>query len=236
MKHRHLLITSCLFIFGGATSSFAAYILTNGNFATNDSTGWTTTGSVSATTGAAAISSGGIISQDFSSGTTATTENYDFQLDFSFSLSSVANTHRIRLRSNNYVGGNGTDGDLITLRLKTGSTIIEAFNGGTWFDALTGISVSADTNYWLRVIGTDLDVSGRKYTVGFSTDGTTYTTSSSITAFHASPGEYKDFESIGFESLAGGPTLTVDNISIVPEPSAALLGGLGMLALLRRRR
>lgn len=31
---------------------------------------------------------------------------------------------------------------------------------------------------------------------------------------------------------------TVDNLSltVVPEPSAALLGGLGMLALLRRRR
>ena len=28
----------------------------------------------------------------------------------------------------------------------------------------------------------------------------------------------------------------VDNFSVVPEPSAALLGGLGMLALLRRRR
>lgn len=33
-----------------------------------------------------------------------------------------------------------------------------------------------------------------------------------------------------------GVGFMVDNFSVVPEPSAALLGGLGMLALLRRRR
>jgi hypothetical protein len=33
-----------------------------------------------------------------------------------------------------------------------------------------------------------------------------------------------------------GAGLMVDNFSVVPEPSAALLGGIGMLALLRRRR
>lgn len=33
-----------------------------------------------------------------------------------------------------------------------------------------------------------------------------------------------------------GNGLFVDNFSVVPEPSAALLGGLGMLCLLRRRR
>jgi hypothetical protein len=34
----------------------------------------------------------------------------------------------------------------------------------------------------------------------------------------------------------GGTGFMVDNFSVVPEPSAALLGGLGMLALLGRRR
>ncbi len=36
--------------------------------------------------------------------------------------------------------------------------------------------------------------------------------------------------------VGGGNGLIFDNISIVPEPSAALLGGLGVLCLLRRRR
>lgn len=36
--------------------------------------------------------------------------------------------------------------------------------------------------------------------------------------------------------IGGARGLVFDNVSIVPEPSAALLGGLGVLALLRRRR
>jgi hypothetical protein len=36
--------------------------------------------------------------------------------------------------------------------------------------------------------------------------------------------------------LGGGNGLSFDNISVIPEPSAALLGGLGILGLLRRRR
>lgn len=35
---------------------------------------------------------------------------------------------------------------------------------------------------------------------------------------------------------ATGNGFLVDNVSVIPEPSAALIGGLGMLALLRRRR
>lgn len=37
-------------------------------------------------------------------------------------------------------------------------------------------------------------------------------------------------------ATATGAGLMVDNFSVVPEPSAALLGGLGLMALLRRRR
>jgi MYXO-CTERM domain-containing protein len=47
-----------------------------------------------------------------------------------------------------------------------------------------------------------------------------------------------DFNRAGF--LLGGnldvDTVQFTNITVVPEPSAALLGGLGLLALLRRRR
>lgn len=43
-----------------------------------------------------------------------------------------------------------------------------------------------------------------------------------------------DYTTQGF--TAGGNGFMVDNFSVVPEPGAALLGSLGMLALLRRRR
>jgi hypothetical protein len=39
-----------------------------------------------------------------------------------------------------------------------------------------------------------------------------------------------------FDAGTGEPWAAVDNISIVPEPSIALLGGLGLFGLLRRRR
>jgi hypothetical protein len=44
--------------------------------------------------------------------------------------------------------------------------------------------------------------------------------------------------SFAFRQTSGIGTMTVDNLVVthVPEPRAALLGGLGMLALLRRRR
>jgi hypothetical protein len=46
-------------------------------------------------------------------------------------------------------------------------------------------------------------------------------------------------DAIGFyaDLRANGGTLgSLDNLTIIPEPSAALLGGLGVLCLLRRRR
>ena len=59
MKNKHIILTSCLLLVGSAGSSFAAYTLTNGDFATNDTTGWTTSGSgVSVASGAATIVAG----------------------------------------------------------------------------------------------------------------------------------------------------------------------------------
>jgi hypothetical protein len=49
------------------------------------------------------------------------------------------------------------------------------------------------------------------------------------------PIEY-DRVGIGFSGTYSADQAVFSNITVVPEPSAALLGGLGMLALLRRRR
>jgi hypothetical protein len=44
--------------------------------------------------------------------------------------------------------------------------------------------------------------------------------------------------SFAFRQASGIGTMTVDNLSVsyIPEPTAALLGSLGLLGLLRRRR
>ena len=214
------------FLATAATAS-AAISLTNGNFATNNTTGWNTTGTVSAATGAAVLSAGATLSQDFSTGVTGTAENYDFQLDFSFSVSANNINQRIRIRDNSNAG------DIITLRLNATGTGIERFSG-TWGSALTGITITPNTTYWFRVVGSDLDLAGRSYTLGFSTDGVSYVSTGPLTGFHSAL-VGSDFETVTFESGAG-TILTLDNVSVVPEPSAALLGGLGLLALLRRRR
>lgn len=211
-----------------AVTASAAISLTNGDFATNTTAGWTATGTVSGATGAAVLSAGATLNQDFSNGLTGTAENYDFQLDFSFSVSANNINQRIRIRDN------ANTGDLITLRLNATGTGIERFSSAAWGNALTGITILPNTTYWMRVTGSDFDLAGRSFTVGFSTDGITYTTSGALTAFHFA-GVGSDFETLQFDS-GTGTTLTVDNVTVVPEPSAALLGGLGLLALLRRRR
>lgn len=212
--------------------SSAAYILTNGNFASNNTTGWTTTGTVSATSGAAVLSAGASILQDFSNGAgTATAENYDFQLDFTFQVSASNQNQRIRIRDNSNAN------DIITLRLNSG-TGVQAFSGlasGSlgWQSALA-FTVANNTNYFFRVTGVDLDLSSRSFTVGLSSDGINYTTSSALTWFH-SAAVGSDFETIVFESGAS-TTLTVDNVTVVPEPGSAALAALATLGLVRRRR
>jgi hypothetical protein len=42
--------------------------------------------------------------------------------------------------------------------------------------------------------------------------------------------------SIRYQDLTGGDSFGINGFVLVPEPSAALLGGLGLLVLLRRRR
>lgn len=89
------------------------------------------------------------------------------------------------------------------------------------------------------------------YGFGGFTTGVTQTISFTLDAGHANPFQYGDpfdptaepwiiqINAIDFGSAADQTaTFTVDNfnVTVVPEPSAALLGGLGLLALLRRRR
>jgi hypothetical protein len=244
MKIAQLLVATA-FIACNATQ--AAYVLVNGNFEDNTGTypnGWTPGGTITDPAGAgfangdrdAFMDATESITQDFSGSTTlATAENYNFQLDFAFRTSALSTTtdQRIRLRDHNNTG------DLITLGFETvatgGGTALSYFNGTAWTTAID-TAMATGTTYYFRVNGYDLDLGSRHYTVGLSTDGSNFTTTGNITLFHDNaPGAIgRDFETIRFES--GGSQMRIDAVSIVPEPSVALLGGLGLIALLRRRR
>jgi hypothetical protein len=76
------------------------------------------------------------------------------------------------------------------------------------------------------------------FSTGTLAQGTTWTqyTSGSIAATAGSIGQ-----TLGLKVVSSGATDSFGNfdeiqVNVIPEPSAALLGGLGMLALLRRRR
>lgn len=227
--------------------SHAAYVLLNGDFEDTSGTyptGWSTVGSINDTAGAgfangngdAFLDPGRSITQDFSGGpTVATAENHVFQLDFAFRTSSLtpSTDQRIRLRDNNNAG------DLITLGFENGATgggtALTYFNGASWTTAFDS-AIATGTTYYFRVNGFNLDQAGRYYTIGISTDGSNYTTTGNITAFHdnsvAAIG--RDFETIRFES--GTSQMRIDAVSVVPEPAVALLGSIGLLCLLLRRR
>jgi hypothetical protein len=76
------------------------------------------------------------------------------------------------------------------------------------------------------------------FSTGALAQGTTWTqyTSGSIAATAGSIGQ-----TLGLKVVSSGATDSFANfdeiqVNVIPEPSAALLGGLGMIALLRRRR
>lgn len=69
------------------------------------------------------------------------------------------------------------------------------------------------------------------YTVQMALDGNTIATGTTAV------GTYTSFNELAF-SQGGGNALSIDNVvvTVVPEPTSAALGALGLLALLRRRR
>jgi hypothetical protein len=180
--------------------SSAQVPLANGDFEDTSGTfptGWVgtatqeTTNPLEGSVSASAVA----IEQDFAA--TDADGLYNFQLDFMVKLDSVtALNQRVRIRDDA-----GSSYDIITLRFGSGG--IDRYSGG-WAQALA-YTITAGTTYHVRIIGSDLDVAGRSYTVGISSDGSSYTTSEPLTAFHSAP-VGSNFEIIRFESSTGGAT------------------------------
>ena len=100
----------------------------------------------------------------------------------------------------------------------------------------TGITAVAGTTYSFTVVS---DPSTAKWSVGIQEVGGSESFQSGELGWRRGSGAALDHQ-IGFGSRVSGATesstFSVDEIMIVPEPSAALLGLLGALTLLRRKR
>ncbi len=133
---------------------------------------------------------------------------------------------------------------------------------GTASDGSFMINVESGPDWWLGTEITGL-TSGWTYTLSFDTRqrsgggggnfdvfvNNTLSTTGAFTAANVAPSTTTwETRSINFTANASTMSVfiantdvtnsgfMVDNFSIVPEPSAALLGGLGLLGMLRRRR
>lgn len=96
-----------------------------------------------------------------------------------------------------------------------------AYTDNTIYDFTLSTTIGGDKYSWSVIQRGGGTASGTDFT--FSGSGTTLTNVSGIAFFwSADAGSGND----GF----------IDNVSIIPEPSSALLGALGALMLLRRRR
>ena len=91
-----------------------------------------------------------------------------------------------------------------------------------------GIAATSIVDLWVGATGSPVDVSGPALltSTGNNLDG--------VNGIRINGGDFSNGASESIDNIVIGTTIA--DIDAIPEPSAALLGGLGMLALLRRKR
>lgn len=127
------------------------------------------------------------------------------------------------------VVGSGDFGMLIR-----GNGQIQAFNNGGIVGGINNFSLASSGINTITLTFSDLAGTGSP----FAGNGTKVNISDGTNSWDANLNTGLTSETISFGTYGNGTRGYVDNLSIttIPEPSAALLGGLGMLALLRRKR
>jgi len=223
--------------------------LVNGDFESDPfDTGWTNAdASFVSTTGFAPGSTTAALAQPID----ATTDDLDQltasglsngTLGFWFRPDSIV----VSERNFNLVVGTTAGLNAVNLRMQgdaTGTTLsLDYFiGGGTWLTAGSGFT-SGDV-YYLELGFNGFGTAGASYDLAWSdANPGSATTSNSLTGI-------TQFQNAGHATTAGATidrlrfrtdgdwgAYALDDVSLVPEPSAALLGCLGLLGLLRRRR
>jgi hypothetical protein len=229
MKHKNCIITSCLAL-ALAGSAHAAGVWSTIN--------WTGDSALSFITSTNVTHSGDFVAPLQSA---ATINGYTFE--------TINIADGFAFTGNTYSGSNFTIGSVASGTYNwpagvpgTASTALSTgliYGGGVKTYKLTGLATN--TNYAFYFFSPDWGDSGRTGALDGSDDGvgnTTTTDQSWGTGHEIIKYAYNTGASTSF-------TMSVDNtnglhnyafVNVVPEPGAALLGGLGMLALLRRRR
>ncbi|TAE73069.1 MAG: hypothetical protein EAZ65_02715 [Verrucomicrobia bacterium] len=127
------------------------------------------------------------------------------------------------------VVGSGDFGMLIR-----GNGQIQAFNNGAVVGGINNFSLASAGINTITLTFSGLDGTGSP----FAGNGTRVNISDGTNSWNANLDTGLTTETISFGTFGNGTRGFVDNLSIstVPEPAVSLLGGLGLLALLRRRR
>jgi fibronectin-binding autotransporter adhesin len=208
-------------------------------------------------TGATAVSGGGKLLVNTSHITTATTGGYTV----TDANSTLGGTGRIAINANVSVGagallapGAGGIGALTLDGVNRTGDVLTMTTGADFAVELAGDGSSADQLAFWNYTGGDLVLSNNEinldllgalapgtYNVDifkfFSNAGTTATThafNSGLTI--GALGANISSATIDWNGTGDNNNAIALNVTIVPEPAAALLGGLGLLTLLRRRR
>lgn len=164
-----------------------------------------------------------------------------------------ANTNQQTFSSHTFAGGALNVGQTVSLQFDNGdiatdkSTGIQLYNGATLLFQLYVRGGQTIYEFYDNLGGGTFD---QDTTAGFSKDGGTFSfTLNSSTGYSATWGNATPWtgsiQNLSIDRIqvynnsagsGGGNDVYFNNLTVVPEPSAALLGGLGALALLRRRR
>ena len=211
-----------------ATSAFSANLLVNGDF-TSGETGWSDSNNVgTVSSGVLSIAGGGSpdgnFSQAFAPQTGPTVVSFDF---FTTNPGSGDRSMNIFLRES--VGGGQ-----INLRVITGGNVQIFQSGGPSWQTLSGLNGSVVTDgTTVNTFQLTFNAYGGSLDYDVTVNGSTET---GVGFFQNTT--LDDFSQFHFTNDFGATAFSADNVSVdpIPEPSAALLGLVALVGLLRRRR